>query len=133
MPRAPSILDILPMKMTTPATTRLPDIVEELEEDQDLESQEDQHLKDIPELHELSEDDSLQSVESEQIDSIYNTQGMYLDSRFLIAFGNFLYWIIQYILINEFALLLRLFVAFYVLSCDYFSCASWEEIGHGVL
>ncbi|XP_026738270.1 mannose-binding protein C-like [Trichoplusia ni] len=77
MPRAPSILDILPMKMTTPATTRMPDIVEELEEDQDLENLENlenQHLKDIPEPHELSEDDSLQSVESEQIDSIYNTQ-----------------------------------------------------------
>lgn len=108
MPRAPSILDILPMKMTTPATTRMPDIVEELDEDQDLENLENlenQHLKDIPEQNELSEDDSLQSVESEQIDSIYNTEGMYFDFPFSIAFGSFLCRLIQYILKNEFVVL----------------------------
>lgn len=79
VPRAPTILDILPVKMPTPQTTKQPEIedMEEMEQDnQDfMDSQE--LTDDLTEDHELKEDDSLQSVESEQIDSIYNTEGKY--------------------------------------------------------
>lgn len=104
IPKAPSILDILPVKMPTLKTTRQPEKVEEDLEEEDTEDvgdveeedfgdreQDDQDNIDNQELreeHELREDDSLQSVESEQIDSIYNTQGRYHDSRLNLAISS---------------------------------------------
>ena len=82
VPKAPSILDILPVKMPTPLVPREPEIVEDDMEDMEEDNIDSQELTDD---HELREDDSLQSVESEQIDSIYNTEGRYHDSLFHLA------------------------------------------------
>ncbi|XP_035444961.1 uncharacterized protein LOC118272509 isoform X1 [Spodoptera frugiperda] len=70
VPKAPSILDILPVKMPTlPVTQQTDTETENIEEDNNdpIDNQE------LTEDQNIREDDSLQSVESEQIDSIYNT------------------------------------------------------------
>lgn len=70
VPKAPSILDILPVKMPTlPVTQQTDTETENIEEDNNdpIDNQE------LTEDQDIREDDSLQSVESEQIDSIYNT------------------------------------------------------------
>ncbi|XP_022830124.1 brevican core protein isoform X1 [Spodoptera litura] len=69
VPKAPSILDILPVKMPTPPVTQQSEMTETMEE----ENQDTVDNQELTEDQELREDDSLQSVESEQIDSIYNT------------------------------------------------------------
>lgn len=59
-------------------------MVEEQEEELQEDLQEEQDNEEISE-NQVSEDDSLQSVESEQISSVYDTEGMYL-----VVFPNFL-------------------------------------------
>lgn len=78
VPKAPSILDILPVKMPISLTPKQPEpeIEEDMEDIEDME-QDNMDSQEITDDHELREDDSLQSVESEQIDSIYNTEGKY--------------------------------------------------------
>lgn len=71
VPKAPSILDILPVKMPTlPVTQQSDTETETLEEEDNNDPIDNQELT---EDQDIREDDSLQSVESEQIDSIYNT------------------------------------------------------------
>lgn len=71
VPKAPSILDILPVKMPTlPVTQQTDTETETLEEEDNNDPIDNQELT---EDQDIREDDSLQSVESEQIDSIYNT------------------------------------------------------------
>ncbi|KAH9635382.1 hypothetical protein HF086_017631 [Spodoptera exigua] len=69
VPKAPSILDILPVKMPTLPMTQQPEMTQDMEE----ENQDTIDSQELTEEQEIREDDSLQSVESEQIDSIYNT------------------------------------------------------------
>lgn len=72
--RAPSIFDILPMKKTEERTIResVKEMqIQEPEEPMD-EMQDIPEMEDPPDVQEYGEDDSLQSVESEQIDSIYS-------------------------------------------------------------
>lgn len=63
--RPPSISDILPVKMPSEErTVRQSQRKEKITEP-------------VQETQEYTEDDNLQSVESEQIDSVYDTEGMY--------------------------------------------------------
>lgn len=65
------MFEILPMP--TLVTTKKPEPVD----DPDEEVQTEENL-DSKESQEYNDSESLQSVESEQIDSIYNTEGMYI-------------------------------------------------------
>ncbi|XP_075978496.1 brevican core protein triforce isoform X2 [Anticarsia gemmatalis] len=73
--RAPSLLDILPMPTPAMMTMRQPEPVEEPEEpEEEMQDEDSPENLDSVENQEYLDSDSLQSVESEQIDSIYNTQ-----------------------------------------------------------
>nr|XP_021193280.2 LOW QUALITY PROTEIN: brevican core protein [Helicoverpa armigera] len=74
VPRAPSILDILPVRMANVPATRPPELEEEIEEEEQNQENLEEENQDLNEEQEIK-DDSLQSVESEQIDSIYDTRG----------------------------------------------------------
>lgn len=76
--RAPSLLDILPMPTPSMVTARQPDPEpfdpeEDLQDQENDETQDNEESQDSGETQEYNDSDSLQSVESEQIDSIYNT------------------------------------------------------------
>ncbi|CAB3247693.1 unnamed protein product [Arctia plantaginis] len=68
--RAPSVFEILPMPALV--TAKKPEPVHDPEEEV-----QDQDNLDSKESQEYNDSESLQSVESEQINSIYNTEGMY--------------------------------------------------------
>ncbi|XP_045766740.1 collectin-11 [Maniola jurtina] len=73
--KAPSIFDILPVKKTEERTIR--ESVKELhiiEQPEEPEMQDVPEMADPPDVQEYGEDDNLQSVESEQIDSIYSEE-----------------------------------------------------------
>ncbi|CAH2245508.1 jg8735 [Pararge aegeria aegeria] len=70
--RAPSIFDILPAKKTEERTIRESAKKLQAPEPEELEMEDMSEMADPPEVQEYVEDDSLQSVESEQINSVYS-------------------------------------------------------------
>ncbi|XP_039755583.1 low affinity immunoglobulin epsilon Fc receptor [Pararge aegeria] len=68
--RAPSIFDILPAKKTEERTIRESAKKLQAPEPEELEMEDMSEMADPPEVQEYVEDDSLQSVESEQINSV---------------------------------------------------------------